>query len=82
MNIPLGLWTPVHFVTQDNCGEYDVISLTEKESGLASENSSASAKEQKLTVTGLDEKGQMFRESAPVLELDGRDCHFRYKFQP
>jgi hypothetical protein len=24
----------------------------------------------------------MFRESAPILELDGRDCHFRSKFQP
>lgn len=59
-----------------------VISLTEKEPGLAAGTSSTAAKEQRLTVTGLDEKGQMFRESAPILELDGRDCHFRSKFQP
>lgn len=59
-----------------------MISLTEKESGLAADTSSAAAKEQRLTVTGLDEKGQMFRESAPILELDGRDCQFRSKFQP
>jgi hypothetical protein len=59
-----------------------VISLTEKEPGLAAGTSSTAAKEQRLTVTGLDEKGQMFRESAPILELNGRDCHFRSKFQP
>ena len=58
-----------------------MISLTEKEPGLAA-GTSAAAKEQRLTVTGLDEKGQMFRESALILELDGRDCHFRSKFQP
>ena len=80
-DIPPGLWTLVTFVPQDNRGEYAVISLTEKEPGLAAGTSSA-AKEQRLTVTGLDEKGQMFRESAPILELDGRDCHFRSKFQP
>lgn len=59
-----------------------MISTTDKESGLAVESSSAAGKEQRLTVTGLDEKGQMFRESAPIIELDGRDCHFRSKFQP
>lgn len=82
MDIPPGLWTLVQSVQQDNCGEYAVISLTEKEPGLAAGTSSTAAKEQRLTVTGLDEKGQMFRESAPILELDGRDCHFRSKFQP
>ena len=59
-----------------------MISTTDKEPGLAVESSSAAGKEQRLTVTGLDEKGQMFRESAPIIELDGRDCHFRSKFQP
>jgi hypothetical protein len=68
-------------VPQYNRGEKAVISITEKESGQA-ETSSGAGKEQRLTVTGLDEKGQMFRESAPILELDGRDCHFRSKFQP
>jgi uncharacterized phage infection (PIP) family protein YhgE len=59
-----------------------VISITDKDPRLAGETSSPAAKEVRLTVTGLDEKGQMFRESAPILELDGRDCHFRSKFQP
>ena len=59
-----------------------MISITDKELGLTAETSPAAGKEQRLTVTGLDEKGQMFRESAPILELDGRDCHFRSKFQP
>ncbi len=59
-----------------------MISITEKEPGSTAGASSTAAKEQRLTVTGLDEKGQMFRESALILELDGRDCHFRSKFQP
>jgi hypothetical protein len=36
----------------------------------------------RLTVTGVDEKGQMFRETAGLLSLDGRECRFRSKFQP
>jgi hypothetical protein len=35
-----------------------------------------------LTVTGVDVKGQMFRHSATVLMLDGRDCAFLSKSQP
>jgi len=36
----------------------------------------------RATVTGLDENGQMFREAAPILNLNGRGCSFRSKFQP
>ena len=53
-------------------GENVVISITDKDSALAGEIRSAAAREVRLTVTGLDEKGQMFGESAPILELDGR----------
>jgi hypothetical protein len=35
-----------------------------------------------LTVTGVDTKGQMFRHSATVLHLNGRECTFRSKSQP
>jgi hypothetical protein len=82
MTIPVALWTLALSVTQYIDGEKAVISITDKEPGLAAETSPTAGKEPRLTVTGLDEKGQMFRESAPILELDGRDCHFRSKFQP
>ena len=59
-----------------------MLSLTEKEPRVDGESSSTPGKEVRVTVTGLDEKGQMFRETAPVIELNGRDCHFRSKFQP
>ena len=36
----------------------------------------------RLTVTGVDAKGQMFRHSATVLMLDGRQCAFMSKSQP
>ena len=67
---------------QYEAGENAVLSITEKEPRVEGDSSSAPGKEVRVTVTGLDEKGQMFRETAPVIELDGRDCHFRSKFQP
>ncbi len=36
----------------------------------------------KLTVTGVDVKGQMFRHSAAVVMLEGCDCAFQSKSQP
>jgi hypothetical protein len=59
-----------------------VISFTEKEPKVDGQSSSAAEKEVQVTVTGLDEKGQMFRENAPIIELDGRNCHFHSKFRP
>lgn len=35
-----------------------------------------------MTVTGLDTKGQMFRQSVSILSLDERECVFRSKSQP
>jgi len=75
-------WTVYSGREQYKDGENAVLSLTEKEPRVEGEASSASGKEVRVTVTGLDEKGQMFRETAPVIELNGRDCHFRSKFQP
>jgi hypothetical protein len=75
-------WTPSSTILQYEDGENAVLSLTEKEPKISGESSPASGKEVRVTVTGLDEKGQMFRETAPILEMDGRDCHFRSKFQP
>jgi hypothetical protein len=63
-------------------GENGVISITDKGKGQAGETSLVAGKDVRVTVTGLDEKGQMYRESAPVIELSGRECHFRSKFQP
>ena len=57
-------------------------SISEKEPMIGTESPSITEKEPRVTVTGLDEKGQMFRESALVIELSGRNCHFRSKFQP
>ena len=59
-----------------------MLSLKEKEPRVDAGTSPATGKEVRVTVTGLDEKGQMFRETAPILEMEGRDCHFRSKFQP
>lgn len=59
-----------------------MISFTEKESKLDGQSSSTTGKEVQVTVTGLDENGQMFRETAPIIELDGRNCHFHSKFRP
>src|SRR5882672_6227809 len=70
-------WTLAWSLLQYEDGETAVLSLTEKE-----ESSSSPEREVRVTVTGLDEKGQMFRETAPILELDGRNCFFRSKFQP
>ena len=36
----------------------------------------------RVTVTGVDLLGQMFRHSATILMLDGRDCELRSKSQP
>ena len=57
-------------------------SVTDNEPGIAVGASGTAGKDVRLTVTGLDEKGQMFRESAPILEILGRDCVYRSKFQP
>jgi hypothetical protein len=42
----------------------------------------ASGEGVRLTITGVDVKGLMFRHSATVLMLEGRDCVFRSKSQP
>ena len=63
-------------------GENAVISISDKKDTLDNEISAVTGKVVRLTVTGLDKKGQMFREAAPILHLDGRDCSFRSKFQP
>jgi hypothetical protein len=42
----------------------------------------ASGESAHLTITGVDVKGLMFRHSATVLMLEGRDCVFRSKSQP
>ena len=78
----VSLWTLAQHLQQYIHGEKAVISITEKEPGLAGESSTVAGKDVRLTVTGLDEKGQMYRESALILELDGSDCHFRSKFRP
>ena len=36
----------------------------------------------RVTVTGVDTKGQMFRRPAVILQLEGRDCLFRSDRQP
>jgi hypothetical protein len=36
----------------------------------------------RMTVTGVDVKGQMFRRPATILMLDGRDCIFRLECAP
>jgi hypothetical protein len=59
-----------------------VISTSEKEKVLAAEPSPVAGKRAQLTVTGLDEKGQMFRETAAVISLNGRDCKFQSKSRP
>ncbi|MGH9679182.1 MAG: hypothetical protein ACRD4Y_04470, partial [Candidatus Acidiferrales bacterium] len=59
-----------------------MLSILEKEPKVSAESSSPSGKDVHVTVTGLDEKGQMFRETAPLLEIDGRKCQFRSKFKP
>jgi len=59
-----------------------VTSVSDREPRLNSGPSTAAGESARLTVTGLDEKGQMFRETAPILSLEGRDCSFRSKFQP
>lgn len=59
-----------------------VTSVSDREPQLNLGASNAAGESARLTVTGLDEKGQMFRETAPILSLDGRDCSFRSKFQP
>ena len=75
-------WTLAWGLLQYEYGENAVLSLTDKEARGDGESSSSAGKEVRVTVTGLDEKGQMFRETAPILELDGRHCYFRSKFQP
>jgi hypothetical protein len=59
-----------------------VLSIIEKEPRVDADSSAASGKEVRITVTGLDEKGQMFRETAPIVEIDGRTCQFCSKFKP
>ena len=59
-----------------------VTSVSDKEPQVKPGVSTPSSGTARLTVTGLDEKGQMYRESALILSLDGRDCCFRSKFQP
>src|ERR1700722_4479358 len=36
----------------------------------------------RVTVTGVDVKGQMFRRPATILRMDGHDCMFRSDRQP
>ncbi len=59
-----------------------VTSISDREPQVSSGASDLTDPSIKLTVTGVDQKGQMFRESSEVLSLDGRDCRFRSKFQP
>jgi len=59
-----------------------VTSVSDREPQLNPGTSSAVNESARLTVTGLDEKGQMFRETATILGLEGRDCSFRSKCQP
>jgi len=56
-----------------------VISVSDKEPQLKSDTSASESA--KLTVTGLDEKGQMFREISPIIGMDGRNCSFRSKYR-
>ncbi len=59
-----------------------VTSISEREPQVNDGASTVAGESVRLTVTGLDENGQMFREAAPILDLNGRDCSFRSKFQP
>jgi hypothetical protein len=59
-----------------------VTSISEREPQVSDGASTLAGESVRLTVTGLDENGQMFREAAPILNLNGRDCSFRSKFQP
>lgn len=57
-------------------------SISDREPQVIDGSPNAAEESVRLTVTGLDENGQMFRETTDLLSLDGRDCRYRSKFQP
>jgi hypothetical protein len=68
---------------QSECWRYEILttSLTNTKSPLI-DAKAVSGECVRATVTGVDLTGLMFRHSATILMLDGRNCEFRSKSQP
>lgn len=63
-------------------GERPLTVLISGPKPVSDANKEPSASDVRLSVTGVDVKGQMFRHPATVTMLDGRNCVFRSESQP